>query len=78
MKNNIVEKGLVLGIIVLFIVNSGVSLSQGLKVTDRNIIDSKNNPWTPEDEGDHFPIKNEWWTFHVALELENSEKTESF
>ena len=27
--------------------------------------------WSPEDEGDHFPCGCEWWTLHVALELED-------
>jgi len=32
------------------------------------------NPWTPEDEGDHFPCATEWWCFHAALELENGDR----
>ena len=71
MRKNIVWKGIVVGIVVLLIGMSVVPLSQSLRVKEQDIIDYKNNPWTPGDEGDHFPCKTEWWTFHVALELEN-------
>ena len=29
------------------------------------------NPWTNEDEGDHFPCGCEWWMFYAALELDD-------
>jgi predicted secreted hydrolase len=31
------------------------------------------NPWTPEDEGDHFPCALEWWWIYATLTLDNGE-----
>jgi len=25
------------------------------------------NPWTPEDEGDHYPVAKEWWTIETLF-----------
>lgn len=36
---------------------------------ESNKFSIENNPWTPEDEGDHFPCSCEWWMFYAALEL---------
>ena len=35
--------------------------------------DKQKNPWTPEDEGDHFPCGWELWCMHSSLVLENGE-----
>jgi hypothetical protein len=31
-------------------------------------IEDSMNPWTPEEEGDHFPIMREWWTCEVLFQ----------
>ena len=33
------------------------------------------NPWTPEDEGDHYPVMKEWWTIETLFKtLEDNKK----
>lgn len=35
----------------------------------------KNNPWTSRDEGSHYPIMREWWTFETIFKtLEDQKK----
>jgi len=31
-------------------------------------IEDSMNPWTPEEEGDHFPIMREWWTCEALFQ----------
>jgi hypothetical protein len=34
-----------------------------------------NNPWTPQDEGDHYPVMKEWWTIETLFKtLEDNRK----
>ena len=35
---------------------------------------NNDNPWTPEDEGDHFPCGFEMWFYHASLILENGHR----
>jgi len=28
---------------------------------------TEKNPWTPQDEGDHFPVMKEWWCFETLF-----------
>jgi len=35
----------------------------------KSLFSSVDNPWTSEDEGDHYPCGCEWWMFYVALDL---------
>ena len=50
---------------------------EDLKMNEENVeqksdlIPTVKNPFTPKDEGDHFPCRCEWWTFHVALDFED-------
>ncbi len=38
-------------------------------------LDKSKNPWNPDDEGDHYPIKREWWTIETIFKnLENNRK----
>jgi len=47
----------------------------GYNVKKKSNLEKENmNPWTPEDEGDHFPCSTEWWFFQSSLELENGSK----
>ncbi len=33
------------------------------------------NPWTPQDEGDHYPMKKEWWCFETLFKtIEDNRK----
>jgi len=34
----------------------------------------KNNPWTSEDEGSHYPIMREWWTFETIFKTIKDQK----
>ena len=39
------------------------------------MIDKNKNPWTPEDEKEHYPTKMEWWsTINFFKTLENNKK----
>ena len=34
-----------------------------------------NNPWSPQDEGDHYPVMREWWTLETLFKtLEDNRK----
>ena len=36
---------------------------------------SHKNPWTPQDEGDHFPMMKEWWTVETIFKtIEDNRK----
>jgi len=30
-----------------------------------------NNPWTPHDEGDHYPVMKEWWTTEILFKTKD-------
>ncbi len=32
------------------------------------------NPWTPEDEGDHYPVMKEWWTVETLFTTEEDNR----
>lgn len=39
------------------------------------MLDKKSeNPWKPEDEGDHFPIVKEWWTIETIFKTREDNK----
>jgi hypothetical protein len=38
-----------------------------------NMIDLK-NPWTPQDEGDHYPVMKEWWTIEGILKNKDNNR----
>jgi len=46
-------------------------------MTLKSMVSNNNtlNPWTPQDEGDHFPIVKEWWTIETIFKtLEDNKK----
>src|SRR4030042_3784451 len=36
------------------------------------------NPWTAEDEGDHYPSRKEWWAFETLFKTQDDKKKWSF
>ena len=66
-----IQTKLVILLIIIMILSINY-LSATAKITT-NESDNEENPWTPEDEGAHFPCGCEWWMFYVTLELENGE-----
>jgi hypothetical protein len=32
------------------------------------------NPWTPQDEGDHYPIMKEWWTIETIFKTKSDNR----
>ncbi len=36
------------------------------------------NPWTPEDEGDHYPVMREWWTVETIFKTIGENKKYNF
>ena len=37
--------------------------------------DNMKNPWSPQDEGDHYPVMREWWTLETLFKtLEDNRK----
>ena len=39
------------------------------------MLDKKSeNPWKPEDEGDHFPIVKEWWTIETIFKTKADDR----
>jgi len=36
------------------------------------------NPWSPEDEGDHYPIMREWWTIETLFKTKDQDKNYNF
>ena len=66
-----IQTKLVILVIIIMILSINHPSSTAENTTNES--DNEENPWTPEDEGAHFPCGSEWWMFYVTLELENGE-----